>query len=95
MGENALTPGGGAHSVSLPGSTGVYWPSFQTYQTKGLVAGDVALGVEADAAEHGVEFARAQGVGHRFGLERARLLDRLRPDLQSCVRFKRRSRAAG
>jgi hypothetical protein len=52
---------------------------------EGVVAGDVALLVEADGAENGVELVGMERRGDRLGFERARFLDRLRPQLNGCV----------
>jgi hypothetical protein len=46
-----------------------------------LVAVHIALLIEADAAEHGIELLAVQYLGDRAGLERACPFDRLRPDL--------------
>jgi hypothetical protein len=48
---------------------------------EGLVAGDVALLIEADAAVNRIELVRAKGLDYRVELERAGFLDRLRPGL--------------
>ena len=51
--------------------------------------GHVALIVEAKPAEHRVKLIVAQRLDHGSGLEGARLLDRLRPDLDDGVTVER------
>ena len=58
---------------------------------EGLVAVHVALVVEADRAEDGVEFVRAQRRDDRLGFDRAGLLDRLRPDLDPGIGIQRQT----
>ena len=65
---------------------GWYPLSDQTYQVNEFDAGHVALVVEAQTAENRVEFIVAQSLDHGSGIEGARLLDRLRPDLNHGVR---------
>ena len=48
-------------------------------------AGDVALVVEADLAQHGIELLLAQRSGDLSPIRRARLLDRLRPRLDGGI----------
>ena len=50
-----------------------------------LVAGDVAVLVEADCAEQRVEFIAMERRGDRVGFERAGFLNRLRPELNGSV----------
>jgi hypothetical protein len=52
---------------------------------EGVVARDVAFGVEADAAEHCVELIRSHRGGDGICLDRSGLLDRLAPDLNCGV----------
>ena len=56
---------------------------------KELDAGHVALGVEAEPAEDRVELMAAQRRDDGVGIEPARLLDRLRPDLDDGVAVER------
>jgi hypothetical protein len=50
-----------------------------------VVAGDIALLIEADAAKHGIELQAVERLGDRARRKRARLLDGLRPGLNDRI----------
>ena len=55
-------------------------------------ARDVALGVEADPAQHRAELAAVHGLDHGIEVQRARRTHRLSPDLNRGVGVQRESR---
>ncbi len=69
------------------GSSGTYVPSRQTYHA-GLLNCEIALLVEVDGAEDGVELVLAQRRNHRLELQRAGFLGRLRPRLDGGISVK-------
>ena len=56
---------------------------------EGIDAGHVALVVKAQTPENRVKFVVVQHLNHGSSIEGARLLDRLRPDLNDGVRVQR------